>query len=186
MRCRPGSVRSSIIESECSSAFRPACPLVEWSVPSRRMFVGESRIRPFCFVRAAVVPAGRRLFASETPLFTERYPAAPQMTSNRRGDHDEHRPPSPGPPLPRLHRTTSLRRGVPVARRRVPTAAPCPSVDRLCRRGTACPQGQPSGGLRYPLIVSTTHAIGVDLGGTKILAGVVTREGEVVRRHERA
>jgi glucokinase len=30
-----------------------------------------------------------------------------------------------------------------------------------------------------------THAIGVDLGGTKILAGVVTREGEVLRRHER-
>jgi glucokinase len=31
-----------------------------------------------------------------------------------------------------------------------------------------------------------THAIGVDLGGTKILAGVVTREGQVLRRHERA
>jgi glucokinase len=29
------------------------------------------------------------------------------------------------------------------------------------------------------------HAIGVDLGGTKILAGVVTRDGEVLRRHER-
>lgn len=29
------------------------------------------------------------------------------------------------------------------------------------------------------------HAIGVDLGGTKILAGVVDRRGKVVRRHER-
>ena len=29
------------------------------------------------------------------------------------------------------------------------------------------------------------HAIGVDLGGTKILAGVVARDGTVVRRHER-
>jgi glucokinase len=29
------------------------------------------------------------------------------------------------------------------------------------------------------------RAIGVDLGGTKILAGVVTREGEVLRRNER-
>ena len=29
------------------------------------------------------------------------------------------------------------------------------------------------------------HAIGVDLGGTKILAGVVTRDGTVLRRHER-
>ena len=34
--------------------------------------------------------------------------------------------------------------------------------------------------------MAVTHAIGVDLGGTKILAGVVTREGEVLRRHERA
>ncbi|MES1246493.1 MAG: ROK family protein [Actinomycetota bacterium] len=34
--------------------------------------------------------------------------------------------------------------------------------------------------------MTATHAIGVDLGGTKILAGVVTREGEVLRRHERA
>jgi glucokinase len=33
--------------------------------------------------------------------------------------------------------------------------------------------------------MSGTHAIGIDLGGTKILAGVVTRDGEVVRRHER-
>ena len=30
------------------------------------------------------------------------------------------------------------------------------------------------------------HAIGVDLGGTKILAGVVARDGSVLRRHERA
>ncbi|HEY1563808.1 MAG TPA: ROK family protein [Gaiellaceae bacterium] len=30
------------------------------------------------------------------------------------------------------------------------------------------------------------HAIGVDLGGTKILAGVVAGDGNVVRRHERA
>ncbi len=33
--------------------------------------------------------------------------------------------------------------------------------------------------------MSVTHAIGVDLGGTKILAGIVTREGEILRRHER-
>ncbi len=30
------------------------------------------------------------------------------------------------------------------------------------------------------------HAIGVDVGGTKILAGVVAEDGSVVRRHERA
>jgi glucokinase len=33
--------------------------------------------------------------------------------------------------------------------------------------------------------VSGEHAIGVDLGGTKILAGVVAADGTVVRRHER-
>lgn len=30
------------------------------------------------------------------------------------------------------------------------------------------------------------HAIGVDIGGTKILAGVVARDGTVLRRHERS
>jgi glucokinase len=34
--------------------------------------------------------------------------------------------------------------------------------------------------------VEVQHAIGVDLGGTKILVGVVASDGEVVRRHERA
>jgi glucokinase len=33
--------------------------------------------------------------------------------------------------------------------------------------------------------VTGTHAIGVDVGGTKILAGVVSPDGEVLRRHER-
>jgi glucokinase len=33
--------------------------------------------------------------------------------------------------------------------------------------------------------VQAGHAIGVDLGGTKILTGVVARDGSVVRRHER-
>src|ERR1700757_3872094 len=34
--------------------------------------------------------------------------------------------------------------------------------------------------------VQASHAIGVDLGGTKILAGVVAPDGSIVRRHERA
>jgi len=34
--------------------------------------------------------------------------------------------------------------------------------------------------------VHAGHAIGVDLGGTKILAGIVARDGNIVRRHERA
>src|SRR5258707_3354128 len=64
-------------------------------------------------------------------------------------------------------------------------AAPSLLSGRLCRRGTAFPRRRPFGGLRYPLNMKATHAIGVDLGGTKILAGVATRDGEVVRRHER-
>jgi glucokinase len=35
-------------------------------------------------------------------------------------------------------------------------------------------------------VANDSHAVGVDVGGTKILAGVVTPEGEVLRRHERA
>jgi glucokinase len=34
--------------------------------------------------------------------------------------------------------------------------------------------------------VDAGHAIGVDLGGTKILAGVVARDGTILRSHERA
>lgn len=34
--------------------------------------------------------------------------------------------------------------------------------------------------------VGEGHAIGVDIGGTKILAGVVARDGTVLRRHERS
>jgi glucokinase len=52
-------------------------------------------------------------------------------------------------------------------------------------RGLTVGREAASRGLRYGLRVDGTHAIGVDLGGTKILAGVVTRDGEVVRRHER-
>src|SRR5207247_4903601 len=65
-------------------------------------------------------------------------------------------------------------------------AAPCPSCARLGRRGTASLRRRPFGGLRYPLRVDGGHAIGLDLGGTKILAGVVGRDGTIVRRHERS
>ena len=39
-------------------------------------------------------------------------------------------------------------------------------------------------GVGYPSTVSGTHVIGVDLGGTKILSGVIDRDGEVERRYE--
>ncbi len=51
---------------------RPAWPFDEWSVPSSRMFVPEEMSREFCFFRADLALAGSRLFASDTPLDTER------------------------------------------------------------------------------------------------------------------
>ena len=36
------------------------------------MFVLEEKISEFCFCRTPVVPAGSRLFASATPLETDR------------------------------------------------------------------------------------------------------------------
>jgi glucokinase len=41
-------------------------------------------------------------------------------------------------------------------------------------------------GLKYPPTVAAQLAIGVDVGGTKILAGLVDRDGRIVRRHKRA
>src|SRR3954453_12026735 len=98
--------------------------------------------------------------------------------------------PSAGGEWPDGRCSTSLRSGmscVPAARSAAPwsAVAPCPWCDRPCRRGTASLQMRPSGGLRYPLRVDGTHSIGIDLGGTKILAAVVSHEGEIVRRHER-
>src|SRR5438046_2474974 len=39
-------------------------------------------------------------------------------------------------------------------------------------------------GVGYPSTMTPTHVIGVDLGGTKILAGLVDHAGEVERRYE--
>src|SRR5581483_576321 len=65
-------------------------------------------------------------------------------------------------------------------------AAPCPSCGRRGRRDTASHRRRPCGRLRYPLRVDGKRAIGVDVGGTKILAGLVADDGEVLRRYERA
>ena len=86
----------------------------------------------------------------------------------------------------RRHRCGTSSAPASSGRGRATTPAPCPSCGRPGRRDTASLRRRPSGGLRYPLRVDGSHAIGVDLGGTKILAGVVARDGTVVRRHERA
>ena len=46
------------------------------------MFVGASRMSPFCFASADVVPGASRPFASDTPLRTDRYPAAVQIANS--------------------------------------------------------------------------------------------------------
>ena len=159
------------------------------------MFVGEERMRPLCGVSVAAVPAGSRPFAAETPPRTAMNPAADQATtsSEEHEQHDQHEP-SPPPAEPparglllgpgavgagRSPRLALLLSRVPLER----NVALRPG--RRGRRDRACLRRRASGGLRYPLRVDGKHAIGVDLGGTKILAGVVARDGSMVRRHER-
>src|SRR5262249_58650382 len=54
------------------------------------------------------------------------------------------------------------------------------------RRDTASPGEEPtSGGLWYPAVADARRVVGVDVGGTKILAGVVDAEGAIQHRRER-
>ncbi len=66
MRWCDGSVRTSRIESEWLSPARAAIGAL--SVPSTRIVVACEISRPLWGVRAERASAGRRLFASETPL----------------------------------------------------------------------------------------------------------------------
>src|SRR5438034_7612394 len=65
-----------------------------------------------------------------------------------------------------------------------PAAAPSLSDGRRDRRGTASLR-RACGGLGYPSRMDR-RVIGVDLGGTKILAGIVDRDGSVERHRETA
>ena len=70
MRCRSGSVRTSIIESEWRSP-RRASPGAE-SVPSRRIVVGFVSTRPSWPESCLSAAGDRRLFASFTPSRNEK------------------------------------------------------------------------------------------------------------------
>ena len=61
---------------------------------------------------------------------------------------------------------------------------PSPLRGRPCRRGTAFLRA-PSGGLGYPPNMSEKRVIGVDVGGTKVLAGLIDADGNVHQRVER-
>ena len=65
-----GSVRTSMIESECRSPCRP--PTWAVSVPSRSTVVGCESSRPPCEVSASRALESSRLCASETPPENER------------------------------------------------------------------------------------------------------------------
>src|SRR5262249_57002680 len=63
---------------------------------------------------------------------------------------------------------------------------PSPRPGRRDRRDTASPREEPtSGGLWYPAVADARRVVGVDVGGTKILAGVVDAEGAIQHRRER-
>ena len=70
IRCRPGSVRTSMIESECSSAARAS--VFAWSVPSSRVVVECESTSPPWLVNAARVAGSSRLFAAPTPTRNEK------------------------------------------------------------------------------------------------------------------
>ena len=46
-------------------------------------------------------------------------------------------------------------------------------------------RARPSGGVWYPRALERLRVIGVDVGGTKTLSAVLTRDGEIVARVER-
>ena len=78
----PGSVRSSMIESEWRSRrARRRCRVVGAEQQDRRRL--ESR-RPSCFASARASPARRRLFAAATPLRTRGSSRALQTTTRIR------------------------------------------------------------------------------------------------------
>ena len=97
-----------------------------------------------------------------------------------------------GPDARPAHGIRRARRSCPVRRGRrsrcssgVPSAAspgPCPWRGRLDRRGTAF-HPAPFGGVGYPPTMTINRVIGVDLGGTKILAGLI-EDGRVLQTVE--
>ena len=69
MRCFPGSVRTSMIESECRDPGRPGSPP---SVPSTRIVVAVELRSPFWCVSRCLTLGGTRSLASPTLLESAR------------------------------------------------------------------------------------------------------------------
>ena len=138
----------------------------------------------------------RRLFASETPLENANQLATAQTTTRAAATATPSR--SGGPSAAwrgavRRARPAVVRAARAGARSRAPLRdragrvrlrEPFPWRGRPDRRGRASLRA-PSGGLRYPPDMSAKRVIGVDLGGTKILAGVVDAEGRIHETVER-
>ena len=156
----------------------------------------ELRRPPLCLFSASSAAGSSRRFASLTPLENDDQPAIPQMTTRTirsakpRGD-----PPAPVDALPfrapaRGTGSNRARAGLRPCRCRRPAgcraSAPVPSSCRvrLGRRGRAS-RPAASGGLGYPANMNAKRVIGVDLGGTKILAGLIDADGGMHETHER-
>ena len=145
-------------------------------------------------VRAQPPRPGRAgVFASVTPLENDDQPATPQTTTRTmRSARPSGDPAGPNgrASAPRRVRgtgsTRSARRASGLAGCRRPAGCrasgrePFPAASGRGRRDRAS-RPAPSGGLGYPANMSANRVIGVDLGGTKILAGSDRRR----RRHAR-
>ena len=164
------------------------------SVPSIRIVVE-------CEIKQAALRVERRLRVRVEPLVRIRDAAREREPARDRPDDDQHeedqrcraRSAGPSAACPRrggrpvrgtrsaLHRRLRRRGGRPRRSAGVPSAAssgPCPWRDRPGRRDTAS-RPAPFGGVGYPAGMNANRVIGVDLGGTKILAGVI-EDGRVL------
>ena len=150
-----------------------------------------------CGSSAAFAPGSSREFASDTPLENENQPStAPDHDENEQQRDAERDPPAPvgglrrdpGPvvrrPSPAGPERLRCRLRRRPAGRRATTAGPSSCRVGPGRRDRAS-RPPPSGGLGYPAIMSANRVIGVDLGGTKILAGLIDADGGMHETVER-
>ena len=193
-RCRPrrGSVRTSIIESERRAPWR-SWTVREWSVPSSSTTVGLPSSEPSSGASAARSSGSSRAFASCTPLRTARKLA--DAPDDEEQDEDEHAQADAASPRDAAGRSRLLR-AERRARGRPAAVLPRAALRRRQRRDLALRAsaavdavglvlGRHAGRYGSRGLMADPLVIGVDLGGTKIAAGLVDGNGGVRERRER-
>ena len=182
VRPRSGSVRTSMIESERCAPSRPAPG--PWSVPSSSVVEGSEMSSPLCSSSAtrpeALVRAVERARQGEV--------ARERPDEHQEQEDDDRDPDAAGPAAAAWGRRPGggagdrAVRAAAVAPRRLldaplqrnPALRPAAAIDavRLVSLGHR-------GGYRSRALLGANRVIGVDLGGTKIAAGLVDRSGKV-------